>query len=104
MHDSVQLSVVADRGAVAELIARHLPELRQALEAQGLQLDAAEVDVREREQSSGSRSRDWAAEERSGGRDRDDGPQRPDLPPLPGDGSLYPHSALRSLGAVDIHV
>ena len=101
VHDSVQLSVIADRSAVAELIARHLPELRQALEAQGLQIDQAEVNVRDHEQPGESRARDW----RERGSDRDPaGPQRSDSAFAAEDPLRYPLSTLHSLGAVDVHV
>ncbi len=97
MHDSVQLSVVAERGAVAELIARHLPELRQALEAQGLQIDHVEVDVREREEPGGSRAHDWTeqgTQSHAGSRGSNSA-----ITALPS-----PLSTLHSLGAVDVHV
>ena len=97
LHDSVQLSVVADRGAVAELLARHLPELRQALEAQGLQLDQAEVDVHEQAES---RTPDGAAEERARQRDRDEASLLPEIPSLLAEG----RPVLRSLGTVDVRV
>jgi flagellar hook-length control protein FliK len=93
MHDSVQLSVVAERGAVAELIARHLPELRQALEAQGLQIDHVEVDVREREEPGGSRAHDWT-EQGTQGHAGSRG----------SNSAITALSTLHSLGAVDVHV
>ncbi|MCZ6570281.1 MAG: flagellar hook-length control protein FliK, partial [Deltaproteobacteria bacterium] len=103
MHDSVQLSVVAERGAVAELIARHLPELRQALEAQGLKIDHLEVDVREREEPGGSRARDWTEQGTNPGQShagsRGSNSAFTALDPIPS-----PLSTLHSLGAVDVHV
>ncbi len=103
MHDRVQLSVVAERGAVAELIARHLPELRQALEAQGLKIDHLEVDVREREEPGGSRARDWTEQGTNPGQShagsRGSNSAFTALDPIPS-----PLSTLHSLGAVDVHV
>jgi flagellar hook-length control protein FliK len=55
-HDLVQLNLMVDRSAIADVFNRHLPELRGALEAQGLQIDHAQVDVRDREDSDDSRS------------------------------------------------
>ncbi len=103
MHDRVQLSVVAERGAVAELIARHLPELRQALQAHGLQIDHVEVEVREREERGGSRARDWTEQGTNPGQShagsRGSNSAFTALDPISG-----PLSTLHSLGAVDVHV
>jgi flagellar hook-length control protein FliK len=104
MNDTVQLSVIADRGAVAELLSRHLPELRQALEAHGMQIDRAEVDVREQDDSRDTRSRDSAADEHWDRGYRDAEQRRPGDPSLP-EYQLSPrHLALNTLGAVDVHV
>jgi flagellar hook-length control protein FliK len=103
-NDTVQLSVVADRGAVAELLSRHLPELRAALEAHGMQIDRAEVDVREQDDARDPRSRDSAADEHWDRGYREDGQHRPGDPSLP-EHQLSPrHIALNTLGAVDVHV
>jgi len=45
---SVQLEILTDRLPVAELMTRHLPDLQHALGAQGLQIDRANVEFRER--------------------------------------------------------
>lgn len=42
----VQLELAADRLPIAELLARHLPELQQALASHGLQIDRATVEHR----------------------------------------------------------
>lgn len=52
-ENAVQVSISADRGQVAELLARHVPELRQVLQAQGLQVDRLDVDVNERDATGG---------------------------------------------------
>ena len=65
-ENAVQIQLSADRGQVAELLARHIPELRQLLQAQGLQLDRVDVDLKERDPSG----------ERSHPGDRDESEQR----------------------------
>jgi len=45
---TVQLEILADRMPVADLLTRHLPELQQALASQGLHVDRASVEFRDR--------------------------------------------------------
>ncbi len=43
---AVTVSIVAEHAQIADLMARHLPELRQALQATGLRFDNLELDAR----------------------------------------------------------
>jgi flagellar hook-length control protein FliK len=103
-EQSVQLGFTADRMPLAELLARHLPELRHALDAQGLQIDRFSVDVRQREDDGGAfRSGDQRFEREGWGASR----RQPsgDF----GDFSLSNGRFVRairvtSLGTVDVHV
>ena len=113
---TAQIHFLADRAAVAELIHHHLPELRSALQAQGLQLDRVEVAYREGADLSKERDGDGRSEtlewsEEDAGRS-DDGSSagdeggtvvspEPDYDP---NGSTRAASRLTSLGAVDVHV
>ena len=102
LNDAIQLSVVADRGVVGDLIARHLPELRSALEAQGLHIERAEVSARDPEDRAGSRDADTATR---GDRDgRRSGPRLPEGPAHPGLPLPSREILVQSLGAVDLHV
>ena len=103
MNDVVQLSVVADRGAVAELLARHLPELRMALETHGLQIDRVEVDVRD-EETSEPRSRDSASDEHSDEGKRSETTQRSQEALLAEAASSAQPRTLNTLAAIDVHV
>jgi flagellar hook-length control protein FliK len=94
---AVRLEITADRVQVAELLARHLPDLQSALAAQGLQIDRAQVDLREHG---------------AGGRERGGDPGDPGTPRERGsddDTSERQPSHARSflpaysLGAVDVH-
>jgi flagellar hook-length control protein FliK len=94
---AVRLEITADRLPVAELLHKHLPQLQQALEAQGLQIDRAQVDLRERASDGRERGGDPGDAEARRGRDsdgdraeRDPGYRRGPLPAY-------------SLGAVDVH-
>lgn len=94
---AVRLEITADRLQVAELLHKHLPQLQQALEAQGLQIDRAQVDLRERGGDGRERGGDPDQGDARRGRDFDgDGAQRQ---------SSQARSALPaySLGAVDVH-
>lgn len=101
INNSVQLEVVADRLPVAEILGRHLPELRAALEAHGLQIDRVNIDVRGRDAESrdgtdsheASRHGEPGAEHRGNEADSGFAGWR--------EGTAY---AARSLGAVDVHV
>jgi flagellar hook-length control protein FliK len=44
-HGAVRVSMLAEHSPVAELLARHAPELRTALESQGLRVDRLDVDA-----------------------------------------------------------
>ena len=94
---AVRLEITADRLQVAELLHRHLPELQHALESQGLQIDRAQVDLRERGGDGRERGGDPGDTDARRGRDFD-GEGSPRHP-------SYPRSALPaySLGAVDVH-
>jgi flagellar hook-length control protein FliK len=101
---SVQLGFTAERAALAELLARHLPELRQAMDAQGLQIDRFSVDVRHRDGEGGA----FPSADRSFERDQWGAPRRQPSGDF-GDFSLSNGSFVRatrmtSLGAVDVHV
>jgi flagellar hook-length control protein FliK len=102
-HDLVQLNLMVDRSAIADVFNRHLPELRGALEAQGLQIDHAQVDVRDREDSDDSRSPaslfdDNGDPNRSG--DRGPHGDWPAPESARGDSELV----INDLGAVNVHV
>lgn len=45
-HDVARLALTAEHQGVAQLLARHLPELRAALDAHGIRLERVDVDVR----------------------------------------------------------
>ncbi|MFQ5700066.1 MAG: flagellar hook-length control protein FliK [Myxococcota bacterium] len=45
-HDVASLSLTADHRAVAQLLARHLPELRAVLDTHDIRLERVDVDVR----------------------------------------------------------
>lgn len=99
---NVHVRLLADRAPVADLLARHLPELRQTLEAQGLTIDSLDVDAR-----SGSDLPDSAFQDHGGSQGGD---------PMGGSRSrrrngtdhdlipLLSHRSLQSLGAIDVRV
>ena len=71
----VHLELSADRLPVAELLARHLPELQQALTAHGLQIHTATVEHREAADGQSGRAFDDFSRGAPGdGRRRDDAP------------------------------
>jgi hypothetical protein len=99
---NVHVRLLADRAPVADLLARHLPELRQTLEAQGLTIDSLDVDAR-----SGSDLPDSAFQDHGGahrgdpmGGSRSRGSNGTDHDLIP----LITHRSLQSLGAIDVRV
>jgi flagellar hook-length control protein FliK len=94
-EQAVQLDLVADRKPVADLIARHIPELSQALEARGITIERASVEFRERGFGEGSRRNPESAyadpQSNQGRSPRERGQQ------------AAHQIAVRSLGVVDIH-
>jgi flagellar hook-length control protein FliK len=52
---AVQLSIVADRAAIADLMQHHLPELRHALQLPGLAVERVEIAHRESNLTEGER-------------------------------------------------
>jgi flagellar hook-length control protein FliK len=103
-QDAVQLSMVADRAAVADLLKHHLPELRQMLESQGLHVDRVDVDVRDREGSHEFPPRASVSDDRGdrsrshGGGGHDDDWSAMET------GNARPGLELDGLGAVSVHV
>ncbi len=97
---SVSVSFVAEHAQIADVLARHLPELRQALEGMGLRLDNLELDARTANDADEFGSRGSATD----GNTRDGtqrqglpGPHAELLPPLP---RVSPNS----LGTVDVTI
>ncbi|MFQ5513730.1 MAG: flagellar hook-length control protein FliK [Myxococcota bacterium] len=103
-HDSVQMSLLADRPAVADLFTRHLPELRAALAAQGLQIDRADVEVHDHGASneSGSSSLGWEEQRSRGAPEGSRSKPESDVPGVR-NGRRGP-ALIEDLGAVSLHV
>ncbi len=98
---SVSVSFVAEHGQIAELIARHLPELRQALQSAGIRADHLDLEARAATDESGEYTSRGSTHD-GDGRNGRAGP-RPDLPggDLPG---LLPAVTLNSLGMIDVTI
>ncbi len=97
---NVTVSFVAEHAQIAELLARHLPELRQALEGMGLRIDNLELDARAANDEGdkfGSRGSAGDRETRDGLRQQLRGSNVEVLPPLP-------HVSPTSLGTVDVTI
>jgi flagellar hook-length control protein FliK len=100
---AVTVSLIAEHAQIADLLARHLPELRQALEGAGIRMEELDVEARsaadDRDQleSRGSadngEARDYGASRRSGLL----GTDLPEVRPLP-------LVSLNSLGTVDVTI
>lgn len=100
---AVTVSLVAEHAQIADLLARHLPELRQALEGVGIRMEELDVDARsaaddrDELQSRGSagdgEARDYGTSRRSGLL----GADLPEVRPLP-------LVSLNSLGTVDVTI
>ncbi len=98
---SVSVRFVAEHGQIAELIARHLPELRQALQSAGIRADHLDLEARAAMDESGeytSRGSTHDGEGRNARTDPRSGLPGGDLPgPLPA-------VTLNSLGLVDVTI
>ena len=97
---SVSVSFVAEHAQIADVLARHLPELRQALEGMGLRIDSLQLDAR----TAGDEADEFGSRSSTGERETPDG-LRKDLsgPPaelLP----TLPHVPPSSLGTVDVTI
>ena len=102
-NDSIRLSVLTEKPVVAELFTRHLPELRQALELQGLQVERADVDVRDQDDRSEPHRQAESAER---DHERGRGSARHDEAAEDGDADLHMLRPvpLEGLGSVSVHV
>ncbi len=98
---SVSVSFVAEHAQIADVLARHLPELRQALEGMGLRLDNLELDARtasDEEDRFGSRGSATDGDTR-------DGMRRQGLPDPHADVlQPLPRVSPNSLGTVDVTI
>ena len=97
---SVSVSFVAEHAQIADVLARHLPELRQALEGMGLRIDNLELDARTAsDEADEFGSRGSAADRETWDELRQGlpGPSAEVLPPLP-------RVAPNSLGTVDVTI
>lgn len=94
-HKVLRLEMVADRLPVADLLARHAPELRAALSAQGLSIERLDVDLRS-DSDTNTSTRD--PEGRGSGSPARRGPQT--ATPVP----RWLARAPDSLGAVELYV
>jgi hypothetical protein len=105
LHDgNLQLSLLAERLPVADLLARHLPELRQALQALGLDLARVDVEVRGEDGSADPRPRDDAPG-REGASAWDRAHPAPEESAWSGPPQgAGPSPIVSALGTVDVHV
>ncbi len=102
---SVQLSILADKAPVADLLGRHINELRQALTEQGLHVDRIDVDIRDSGDHADSTARERLIDQQLGlgnnsSRQGSGGDSIADLSHL-----LTPrYLGMHTLGAVDVRV
>ena len=65
-QDNVKAHIIAQSPQAQEMIDRHMPRLREALEQQGLHLQQVEVTVAAQDNASGERFQDSSARQQSG--------------------------------------
>jgi flagellar hook-length control protein FliK len=98
---AVQVTLAAERPQVAELLLRHLPELRQSLQAQGLEVDRIHVDVSGGDDATAFRDGEARGEHTWHEPGQGAGSRPAEDAWLPARAVALPRGAL---GAVDVHV
>lgn len=98
---AVTVSIVAEHAQIADLMARHLPELRQALQATGLRFDNLELDARSAADNLDTFGQAADGEPRGYGAERQGGLLASRFPESQ---SPLPSVPVNSLGTVDVTI